>query len=51
MLAKFYVLKFLDYLVNCNKAGLFEGHFFWGGGQFDPQPPLDISRRTNLMSI
>ena len=27
------------YFINPNKAGLFEGSFFWGGGQFDP-PPL-----------
>ena len=29
-------------MLNPNKAGLFEGSFFWGG---------DISRRTNLISI
>ena len=35
--------------LNTNKAGLFESSFFWGGGQYDP--PLHISRRTNLISI
>ena len=29
-------------MLNPNKAGLFEGSFFWGG---------DISRRTNLTSL
>ena len=22
--------------INPNKAGLFKGSFFWGGGEFDP---------------
>ena len=31
--------------INPNKAGLFEGSFFWeGGDQIDP--PLDIPKRT-----
>ena len=36
-----------------NKAGLFEGSFFWGrGGEIINLPPsLHISRRINLTSI
>ena len=38
---------------NPNKAGLFESIFFWGrkGEEWSIWPPLDISRRTNLISI
>ena len=32
MSAKLATLSF----VNPNKAGIFEGSLFWGGGQFDP---------------
>ena len=38
--------------INPNKAGLFEGSFFWRmGGQIDPppHPALHISRRTYLI--
>ena len=36
-------------IFNPNKAGLFEGSYFWmEGGLFDP---LYISRRTNLILI
>ena len=44
--------KLQTFLLNANKAGLFEGSFSWGkggGGQFDP--PVHISRRTYLISI
>ena len=40
--------------INPNKAGLFEGSFFWGRGQFDTTPPplpLHISRRMYIVSI
>ena len=37
------------FIVNPNKAGLFEGSFFWGRGSI--WPPVRISRRTYLISI
>ena len=37
--------------LNPNKAGLFKGYFFWGGGgSIWPSFPLHISRRTYLIS-
>ena len=48
----FYIQKFGKYYkrINPNKAGHFEGRFFWGGGgQFDP--PIHISRIINLILI
>ena len=40
--------------INPNKSGLFEGSLFWGESicpHPPPQLPLDISRRTYLLSI
>ena len=40
------------YPLNPNKAGLFEGSFFWGrGGGWLIWPPVHISRSTYLTSI
>ena len=49
-----YLQENFNNCLNPNKAGLFEGGFFsGGGGQFDslPSPLLHIPRRTYLISI
>ena len=35
--------EILRYLFNPNKAGLFEGSFFWGGGVYKPQGGLQTN--------
>ena len=43
------LVTFTEEILNPNKTGLFEGNFFWAGGQFDPLFIFQLL--TNLFAV